>query len=765
MIRAYTRHIQTWPINTWLLMVLMVTGAAAADGDWLRWRGPQQNGTSDETGLPSTWTPGGAGQVWEVPLAGRGTPVIRGERVYAFGYRGEGQDLQEVLACFDAGTGKELWAYGFNDFLSDIIYGRYAIGSPAIDGETGNVYVTSAAGILSAFTADGKVLWQHSLMEELGRMTFPNGRNGAPAIHRNLVIIHCMTSNWGAHGPAQDRFYAYDKRSGALVWSSSPGVRPKDNSFSSPVFGILHNREVFYAGTGCGNVVCINANTGEPIWRFPLSQGGVNTSLLLSGPESLIAVHAKENIDSSDSGRMVSLLVSQTPAQAKDGGTSMLEKSAEQWRNNEAVAYSSSPVKVGNRVYITSETGELCALDVAGGRLLWREKLGIEQLHSSLVYGDGKLYVPIKDGVFAIVKPNDERPEILCKVQVEGECNGAPAISHGRVYLFTTKKLYCFGTVRVAPASAPVVALPMSNAAAVKLMAVPAEVLLRPGEKLPVQLHGVDSNGIPTTAMPTGAATWASFIPPTAKVKSLLGAIFPDPATIQAKPESIPSAGMFEATADGLKGYLRGRVLPALPLSQDFESFKVEVDHATEQGVKFAYPPLPWIGARSKWEVREVGGSKVLAKTLDNKIFQRAMTFVGTPDMTNYTIVADVMTDGNKRRMSEVGVINQRYVVILKGNAQELEVNSNLERVRASVPFVIKPSAWYRLKARVDVAADGSGVVRVKAWPRADAEPAAWTLEVPHSHAHTHGSPGLFAFTPTDMRVYVDHLTVTSNAQ
>ena len=40
-----------------------------------------------------------------------------------------------------------------------------------------------------------------------------------------------------------------------------------------------------------------------------------------------------------------------------------------------------------------------------------------------------------------------------------------------------------------------------------------------------------------------------------------------------------------------------------------------------------------------------------------------------------------------------------------------------------------------RLKTRVDVADDGSGVVRAKAWPRDEAEPEAWTIEVPHTHA------------------------------
>jgi outer membrane protein assembly factor BamB len=749
------------------LIALCAVALPLSAADWLEWRGPNQNGVSDEKGLPDTWEPGGKNHLWSVDLAGRGTPVIRGERVYVFGYRGEGQNLQEVLACLDAATGKTIWEHAHNDFLSDIIYDRYAIASPTIDGETGNVYVVTSAGLLLAYDADGKPLWDHALMEEIGRMTFPNGRNGAPSIHRNLVIIHCMTANWGGYGPAQDRFYAFNKKSGALVWISSPGVRPKDNSFSRPVFTTLGDREVFYCGTGCGNVVCIDANTGEAVWRFPFSVGGVNASVSLYGGDKLIAMHGKENLDSTDSGRLIALGRSQTPEPQKEG-TPILGKSAELWRNNDAICYTSSPVLVGDRIYLTTETGELAAVDATTGKTLWKEKLGIEQLHASPLYADGKLYVPIKDHTFAIVRPTDAKAEVLCKVDVGGECNGAPSVANGRVYLFTTTKLFCFGAVKPGQPD-PYVKPKLSTGPVAKLMPVPGEVLLRPGAKATIGLTALDTHGIPVAAMPDGVPSWSPYVPPTAKVRALLGASFPDVATILAAPEPRPTAGMFEVTIGQSKGYLRGRVLPHLPIKVDFENIEVAVDHELEQGVKFAYPPLPWIGARFKWEVREIDGAdgmktKALVKTIDNKLFQRSTTFVGAPDAKDYTIEADVMSEGNKRKMSEVGIVNQRYAVILKGNAQELEINSNLERIRVAVPFPWKAKEWYRLKARVDVAADGSGVVRAKAWKKGDPEPEKWTLEVPHAKAHQNGAPGFFGFSPTDMRVFIDNLTVTPNA-
>ena len=182
-----------------------------------------------------------------------------------------------------------------------------------------------------------------------------------------------------------------------------------------------------------------------------------------------------------------------------------------------------------------------------------------------------------------------------------------------------------------------------------------------------------------------------------------------------------------------------------------------------EAPTPFAYPPLPWIGARFKFEVRDVQGTKALTKTIDNKFFQRAFVFLGDQDMKNYMIEADVMSEGNRRKMSEVGVVNQRYVIDLKGNSQELEVNSNQERLRVAVPFKWSANEWYRLKARVDLASDGSGVVRAKAWKKADPEPDQWTIEVPHKTAHQSGSPGLFGFSPQEMRVYIDNVSIMPN--
>ena len=144
--------------------------------------------------------------------------------------------------------------------------------------------------------------------------------------------------------------------------------------------------------------------------------------------------------------------------------------------------------------------------------------------------------------------------------------------------------------------------------------------------------------------------------------------------------------------------------------------------------------------------------------------FQRGTVFVAPSTLSNYTMQADVMTDGNARSKADIGLINQRYLICLRGNAGKLEVSSNLERLADAVVFKVSANTWYTLKTRVDVNADGSGVVKGKVWPKDQPEPDAWTIESKVAKAHTQGSPGIFGFTPMNQkRVFLDNLSITAN--
>jgi len=762
-----------------LLGALGTVGAAPVTG-WLAWRGPEQSGVSRETGLPGKIT-STTEALWVADWGGQSTPVIANGRLYVGGYKDDGPDLQEGVACFDAETGKELWRQTFNDFLSDTIYLRYSTASPAIDPETGNVFMQGTQGILGAFTADGQPLWSHSLMEKWGRLTFPNSRTATPLLDRDLVITRGITANWGAQGAAGDRFYAFDKATGELVWAASPGGRPMDNSFAQPYLTWLRGKRVLIAASGDGSVVCVNSRTGESIWRVPLAKAGINATALVHNNDKVVAIYGTPY----EPGQLVAFRIPDVePTNALSGPVVVERPAVEIWSNPEISTSTSSPILVGDRIYVTKEKGALVAVDVHTGKVFWSHLLGIEQRNASPLFADGKIYAPILDsregkdqgssgeagmkGGFYVLNDRGASVEQLSYVELEGKCYGSPSAYNGKVYLQTARKLYAFGKAGKNPGLPKPAAEPAwpTPGPATQLQIIPSEVLLHPGQSATFRARMLDANGLFVADLKdVSQLKWEAYIPPTALVRATMDGKFDSRGVLNAPATAKISAGAFEARHEGLRGYIRGRVLPRLPIHEDFESYELSntTTNTVEPPTKFSYPPLPWIGARFRMEVRELEGSKVLAKTIDNKFFQRAMSFIGDSDMKNYTIQADVRSEGARRKMSEVGVVNQRYIVVMKGNAQEIEVNSNQERLKVAVPFRWQPNTWYTLKSRVDLAPDGTGVVRAKAWKRGDPEPAAWSIEVPHKTAHRQGSPGLYALSPQEMRVFIDNVTVTPN--
>src|SRR5947208_9747057 len=351
-----------------LLLLIVFSGplvSAAPARGWLSWRGPQQNGTSLEKNLPDKIATKEA--LWVADFPGQSTPVIANGKVFIMGYLGEGPDLQEGIACFDAETGQKYWQRLYNDFLSDTIYQRYATSSAAVDPESGVVFMQGTQGMLAALDAEGKLLWSHSLMEEFGRLTLPNSRTASPLIDHGLVITRGITANWGAHGPAADRFYAFDKRTGELVWASSPGDRPKDNSYSHPYLGWLGGKRVLYSATGDGSVVCVNARTGDALWRVPLAKAGINATVLVHNTNKVIAVYGTPY----ESGQMVALRILDVAPTNAAAGPVVLERSkVELWADDLSTS-ASSPILAGDTVYLVTEKGDLCAVDANTGNVLW----------------------------------------------------------------------------------------------------------------------------------------------------------------------------------------------------------------------------------------------------------------------------------------------------------------------------------------------------------------------------------------------------------
>ena len=130
-------------------------------------------------------------------------------------------------------------------------------------------------------------------------------------------------------------------------------------------------------------------------------------------------------------------------------------------------------------------------------------------------------------------------------------------------------------------------------------------------------------------------------------------------------------------------------------------------------------PPAHWINATGKFEVRDVGGNKVLVKLADNPFTKRARAYLGPVDWHDYTVEADIKATEKRRQMGDAGIVAQRYELVLFGNSQKLELQSwQPETARTvSVPFSWKADTWYRMKLRVENLPDGKVRALGRVWP------------------------------------------------
>lgn len=702
--------------------------------DWPEWRGPKRDGTSTEKNLPASWSPAGDNLAWKAPYGGRSGPVVLGDRVYLNTVVGTGDTVQERVVALDANTGKLIWEHRFNVFHSDVPAHRGGWASPSVDPASGVVYVFGAGGLLTAMTPAGTVQWQRSLSEDYGLVSTHGGRTVSPIVDGDLVVVNALCVGWGDLGRGGNRWFAFDKTTGATVWVSSPQKKHYDTNMSPGIVTNVDGMRILVVGGTDGTFHALKVNTGEQVWEFEISKRAILTGAVLNGTTAYIT-HSEENLDTSEMGMIAALDVRAKGTLARGTNT--------QWFNHGFQGGFASPVTDGALLYIVDNGAILGAFDLKDGRKAWEKILGTIQ-KSSPVLADGKLFIGTENGKFYILKPSATGVEVLDEDWLGSEqapepVYGAPAVSGGRVFVTSSEATYAIG--KAAPKARPAVpgrraAVAPSTDAPAAVQVSPYEVMLKPGEKATFKARLFDAKG---NFIREDKVAWA--------LDQLGGTVADGVYTASSESEG----GYIKATAGGVTGQARVRVVPSLPWSYDFDAWTGEA------------PPKHWTNTTGKVFVRELEGNKGLIRVPDATPQRRTRVFMGPTSWSNYTVEADVRVTEKRRSMSDAGVIAQRYSLVLFGNSQKIELQpwQAVPGRSATVPFTWKPETWYRMKLQVQNEAGGLTVARGKVWPRGEAEPSAWTIEKRDAIGHREGAPGIFADPANE--IYFDNLKVSSN--
>jgi outer membrane protein assembly factor BamB len=710
-------------------------------GDWPELRGPNRDGISRETGLISTWKLNGENFLWRVPYGGRSTPVVMGDRVYVQNPVGRGPTLQERVMALDASTGKVVWEYKVNIYQSDVPAHRIAWASPAVDSETGNVYILTGGAEAIALSKDGKRLWSRSFGEEYAAFTTHGGRTMSPVVDGDLVIVSAAVSNWGSAAARGHRLIGLDKRTGEVRYVSNPGGRPYDTAYAPPMIANINGLRLLIAPLGDGGVHAIKVQTGEKVWSYIATKRAINTGVAVSGSTVFLS-HGDENTEGVELGMLAAIDGSQT------GDIKTVK-----WADKGTEFGYSSPIVEGQRLYQLDNGSTLRAYDTETGKQVWDLALGSAQ-KASPVLADGKIYVGTDGGSFFIIKPGADKGEILSRVELPNSTNsccgsegtpeqvlGNAAISRGRIFFMSSDAIYAIGSKQTTSptgfATEETVTAGSGNPAYLQVS--PTELSLEPGQTVKLHARSFDASG---RFLREEKATWT--------LEGLEGTVTDGSVVIANKP--IQQAGVIKATVGGLTGEARARVAHPLPWTENFDSY---ADGAIPPGWANTVP--------GRLVVATLDGQKVLQKEPLNTIFQRGRTFIGPTNWSNYTFQADVRAPQRRRQMADVGITAQRYSLVLYGTTQQLKIEPwEPETQRTvTVPFAWKPDTWYRLKIRVENLPNGQVRARGKAWAATDNEPAEWMIDKTDPIGNHEGAPGLFINAP--FGAYLDNFSLSKN--
>src|SRR5207244_4892423 len=144
--------------------------------------------------------------------------AVVGNRLYTQEQRGEG----EVVVCYDADSGAEVWVHQDKARFSEDLGGPGPRATPTF--ADGRIYALGATGRLNCLdAAAGRVVWTRDAAADAEAKTPTWGMSASPLAVGGLVVVF-------VGGDQHKSLLAYRAYSGELVWTADAG----GSVYSSP---------------------------------------------------------------------------------------------------------------------------------------------------------------------------------------------------------------------------------------------------------------------------------------------------------------------------------------------------------------------------------------------------------------------------------------------------------------------------------------------------------------------------------------------------
>ncbi|MBS0260576.1 MAG: PQQ-like beta-propeller repeat protein, partial [Planctomycetes bacterium] len=313
-------------------------------------------------------------------------------------------------------------------------------------------------------------LFQHADPEPIH--TLNSYSSPTPVLHAGRMYCH-----FGNLGTA-----CVDTKQGTVLWKTRVPVDHSVGPGSSPV--VFDNRMIFPCdGTKSQFVVALDTETGHEVWRTPrpamtgelaemhkafatplVFNDGQRDQVVVPGAQWVVAydprdgkplwqVRHGEGFSNAPcpiyangivyicTGYMTPELVS-----IRADGSGDVTSTHVAWRTNKQVPAMSSPIIVGNRLYMISDQGVVTCLNAKTGDLVFRERAAGNHSASPLAV-DGKLLFCSRQGDVTVISSGSAW-EVLGKNHLDGQLMASPAVWHDSLIIRSDSALYRIGQKR-----------------------------------------------------------------------------------------------------------------------------------------------------------------------------------------------------------------------------------------------------------------------------------------------------------------------------
>lgn len=437
-----------------ILTLLLLTGVSAAQaGDWPHWRGPHFNGSSEEKGLPATWSRT-EGIAWRVELPGSSaaTPIVWQDRVFIASTDAEEGKL--VAICLDRASGKVLWQHDVAEGTHRDRRSTYAAPSPVTDGE--RIFFFYSTGDLVCFDLEGRRQWARNIQADYGPFAFLWTFASSPTLLDGKLYVQVLQRDVPVQGrglsdrPNESYLLAVDPETGKTLWRHIRPSRARAESleaFSTPI-PVWHEGNAQLVIVGGDAITGHDPQTGKELWRWGTwNPGRITHWRLVPSPVA-------------GDGIVLACAPKLSPVYAFPlGHEGVLDDSDVAWISEQDPRDVSSDVPTpafydGDFFVLNDLRGKLSRVEARTGKIKWTiDAPGRAKYEASPLAADGRVYLIDHAGEVGVI--DAATGDVLQRISMDDPAAGevvraAIVAAHGNLFIRTTRHLYCVG-----PASSP----------------------------------------------------------------------------------------------------------------------------------------------------------------------------------------------------------------------------------------------------------------------------------------------------------------------